>query len=604
MYTMTRKQKVQAGAKTTSSKGPDTVPTMAVSNSVMASMMGSSDQGGYAIPDLDQTMRARGGFGGLHTDMAAEQEAVEVGKQFMNSADVVRDMSNAYGEDLSSVRLHTDADANRQAEKRGVDAFSTGHDIYFAQGAFDRSDPASRGLLAHELSHSLQQGVGGENAMTQSAPMGAEQGGFLNWFKKKPKISAPQEVERREWGNDIFASAMAQRDEALKAEGADEGAVQARFLAQMNALANLDGGGKVSYGGVDYTDIRGAALHQIVNQSSAEEVQGNTALQDRIVSGFNTRMGDELAARSGRGVTDAKGAFRGNSIGEYTAYNDMLKKMVTPDMVSAMYDASRRADPTPIKGQKGATPEDSIQASSHGAPEAVQALAGKVRENPTLLRVLNNSKAAFSRSEELGSKEATSEMLMNNFALRAIGPQFAMMQADEDKSTVVRRGQAFMSEVNTGSSEAAKAYRNILLSSDTTSTQRAASNDEDVYTPQEVVTRKRARAPYRMRNKKSPAPVSASSPAPVPETAAASPVAASERRKATPLDIKGMNFGKLSYMFDSDYQNLQKLMKAYNKNTDDPRAKSQLMEAAMNYIDQNSTGQNMKHAGRVARARI
>lgn len=76
-----------------------------------------------------------------------------------------------------------------------MDAFSTGRDIYFAQGAYDRSDPASRGLLAHELSHSLQQGVGGDaSVMAQSAPVGAEQGGWRDWFRKKPKQPAEMEI--------------------------------------------------------------------------------------------------------------------------------------------------------------------------------------------------------------------------------------------------------------------------------------------------------------------------------------------------------------------------------------------------------------------------
>ena len=42
----------------------------------------------------------------MYTDMAAEREAIEVGKKFMNSSDVVADMSRAYGADLSSVRIH------------------------------------------------------------------------------------------------------------------------------------------------------------------------------------------------------------------------------------------------------------------------------------------------------------------------------------------------------------------------------------------------------------------------------------------------------------------------------------------------------------------
>lgn len=121
----------------------------------------------------------------LHFDKAAEREATDIGARFMHSTDVVGDMSRAYGRDLSSVRIHTDESAARGAAERGVDAFSTGKDVFFGRGAFDRNDPASRGLLAHELSHSMQQGVGGDApALTQSAPMGAEQGGLREWFRR------------------------------------------------------------------------------------------------------------------------------------------------------------------------------------------------------------------------------------------------------------------------------------------------------------------------------------------------------------------------------------------------------------------------------------
>ena len=94
----------------------------------------------------------------LHVDKAAEKEATDIGAKFMHSSDVVGDMSRAYGRDLSSVRIHTDESAARGAAERGVDAFSTGKDVFFDRGAFDRNDPASRGLLARELSHSMQQG--------------------------------------------------------------------------------------------------------------------------------------------------------------------------------------------------------------------------------------------------------------------------------------------------------------------------------------------------------------------------------------------------------------------------------------------------------------
>lgn len=141
-------------------------------------------------------------MGNLYLDSAAEREATDVGKRFMNSNDVVGDMSRAYNTDLSSVRIHTDSTAASMAANRGVDAFSTGRDIFFGDGVFNCGDPAGRGLLAHELSHSIQQGIGGSDAMTYSAPMGAEQGGFLDWFTglfKKKKSAAPRKTrEERE----------------------------------------------------------------------------------------------------------------------------------------------------------------------------------------------------------------------------------------------------------------------------------------------------------------------------------------------------------------------------------------------------------------------
>ena len=149
----------------------------------------------------------------LHLDQAAEKEATDIGAKFMHSSDVVGDMSRTYGRDLSSVRIHTDESAARGAAERGVDAFSTGKDVFFARGAFDRSDPASRGLLAHELSHSMQQGVGGEGgAMTQAAPMGAEQGGLLDWFRNlfRRRPNPEDEVRFTEQGNSPSAQNIGQ----------------------------------------------------------------------------------------------------------------------------------------------------------------------------------------------------------------------------------------------------------------------------------------------------------------------------------------------------------------------------------------------------------
>ena len=46
----------------------------------------------------------------------------------------------------------------------GARAFTSGTDIHFASGAYDPHSPAGKKLLAHELTHVVQQKQGGRKA--------------------------------------------------------------------------------------------------------------------------------------------------------------------------------------------------------------------------------------------------------------------------------------------------------------------------------------------------------------------------------------------------------------------------------------------------------
>lgn len=175
----------------------------------------------------------------LHQDPAAEREANDIGRQFMNSSDVVGDMSRTYNTDLSSVRLHTDSSAAQMTAQRGVDAFSTGTDIFFGQGVFNQSDPASRGLLAHELSHSMQQGLGG--GMQQSAPMGAEQGGFLDFFRKLFGIKSKEEKAAQAAADEKWQMEKAKKLSKLDAEDAKFSRWKQENQAENDFLRNQPG---------------------------------------------------------------------------------------------------------------------------------------------------------------------------------------------------------------------------------------------------------------------------------------------------------------------------------------------------------------------------
>src|SRR5262249_56549494 len=66
-----------------------------------------------------------------------------------------------FGKDLSNVRLHTDSRAAESAKRLKAQAFTQGPDIYFASGRYQPQSDSGRHLLAHEITHTLQQSGGG-----------------------------------------------------------------------------------------------------------------------------------------------------------------------------------------------------------------------------------------------------------------------------------------------------------------------------------------------------------------------------------------------------------------------------------------------------------
>ena len=67
-------------------------------------------------------------------------------------------MESAFGADFSGVRVHTDGQAARMSADVNSHAFTHGNDIYFNQGMFNPSTEDGQHLLAHELTHTIQQG--------------------------------------------------------------------------------------------------------------------------------------------------------------------------------------------------------------------------------------------------------------------------------------------------------------------------------------------------------------------------------------------------------------------------------------------------------------
>ncbi len=79
-------------------------------------------------------------------------------------------MEPRFGYDFSQVRVHSDPQANRLASELNAKAFTQGKDIFFGSGYYQPHTKAGQQLLAHELTHVVQQ------AGTEAKPPGTQEG--------------------------------------------------------------------------------------------------------------------------------------------------------------------------------------------------------------------------------------------------------------------------------------------------------------------------------------------------------------------------------------------------------------------------------------------
>jgi hypothetical protein len=105
------------------------------------------------------------------------------------------EMEQRFGYDLSKVRLHLDLAAAGSAADVNARAYTVGHDIVFAANEFAPATPAGKRLLAHELTHVVQQRAG---PMLQRQPAGPDdRGGPSAASGQAPCKPWPKEVPTR-----------------------------------------------------------------------------------------------------------------------------------------------------------------------------------------------------------------------------------------------------------------------------------------------------------------------------------------------------------------------------------------------------------------------
>lgn len=135
--------------------------------------------------DEDEQVMSKAEHGQLQASSALQQKLTLSKGSGTGLPDQTRShFESALGADFSGVQIHTGADAVEMNKDLGAHAFTHGSDIYFNAGKYDPSSSSGKRLLAHELTHTLQQG----GALRTKAQPGTNNGGQLRTHQ--PTIQA------------------------------------------------------------------------------------------------------------------------------------------------------------------------------------------------------------------------------------------------------------------------------------------------------------------------------------------------------------------------------------------------------------------------------
>ncbi len=184
--------------------------------------------------------------GPLEQDLAQRVQSERSNGQPLG-ADVRRDMESSMGADLSKVRVHTGNAAAELNEQMGAKAFTSGRDVFFSGS----SSPSDKGLLAHELTHTVQQGmseeapssIGAADTEHEHAAEAAASGSPVGGTAQREADEDEVAMSRAEGEEDELAMSREEGDEDELAMSRDiqrEGAPEEEELAMSRAEGEED----------------------------------------------------------------------------------------------------------------------------------------------------------------------------------------------------------------------------------------------------------------------------------------------------------------------------------------------------------------------------
>jgi hypothetical protein len=159
-------------------------------------------------------------------------------------------MESRLGADFSNVRIHTDSKASESAKSVQAHAYTVGNDVVFQSGKYQPESDPGRRMLAHELTHVVQQrsgpvaGTAAPGGIKISHPSDSfEQAAESNADRVMSSASpapaaaaAPASIQREEDEEEVQGSFLQRQEEEEEVQGSfvqrqeEEEEVQGTFV--------------------------------------------------------------------------------------------------------------------------------------------------------------------------------------------------------------------------------------------------------------------------------------------------------------------------------------------------------------------------------------
>jgi hypothetical protein len=163
----------------------------------------------------------------LEEERSPVHDVVNSGGGSPLAPDVQEEMQGRLGHDFSDVRVHNDSKAHESAQSVNAHAYTVGSNVVFQRDKYDPGSAAGKTMLAHELTHVVQQRSGPVDG--SAAAGGIKVSDPSDRFEREASanaekaMSAPAPAATAQLSS---SSAAVQRDEAPEEETAQGSFVQ------------------------------------------------------------------------------------------------------------------------------------------------------------------------------------------------------------------------------------------------------------------------------------------------------------------------------------------------------------------------------------------